>query len=374
MLPDWFDKPLRAPAACRVFVDGHEIDDLYPLLVEAQAILDRQESAEATLLLEDRRLEDGRWAVHDDPRLHPWAEIRLEVSFGSHQERVFSGFIRQLKVELPQDQGGASVILECQDHALLLDRVQRRKRWGDRTPTSDAAIVRSICDDADLDTLEPLGQGFTDLVVNQNESDGRFLRKRAEENGYDLFFRDGALYFGPPRLDRDAQAPIKVYAGADTHALRFAIDDDGHHPARVAYEVAGDDDDRTRAQSVESDLPILGQTPATPGGPGDFTWHLDREGLSDENQARHRARALANQAALRIEASGELDGACYGHVLLPGEPVGVDGIGEQYGGRWLVARVEHRFDADGYRQAFSLLRNGYGDDLEVRPHPLAALF
>jgi hypothetical protein len=51
-------------------------------------------------------------------------------------------------------------------------------------------------------------------------------------------------------------------------------------------------------------------------------------------------------------------------VLRVGAPVGVDGVGERYGGIYFVDTVNHVFDMDGYRQSFTLLRNAYGDNLE----------
>ena len=85
------------------------------------------------------------------------------------------------------------------------------------------------------------------------------------------------------------------------------------------------------------------------------------------------AQARANEQAFRITAQGELDGSLYGHVLAVGETVGVDGIGEKYGGIYYVDNVRHRFDQQGYRQTFRLLRNAYGDNLEVGSNPLAGL-
>ena len=46
-----------------------------------------------------------------------------------------------------------------------------------------------------------------------------------------------------------------------------------------------------------------------------------------------------------------------------GEPVGVDGVGECYGGIYYVDTVRHQFNMEGYRQTFTLLRNAYGDNL-----------
>jgi len=64
-----------------------------------------------------------------------------------------------------------------------------------------------------------------------------------------------------------------------------------------------------------------------------------------------------------VVAEGELDGSLYGHVLRVGLPVGLDGVGDRHSGIYYVDRVTHVFDANGYRQQFTLLRNAVGDNL-----------
>ena len=91
-----------------------------------------------------------------------------------------------------------------------------------------------------------------------------------------------------------------------------------------------------------------------------------------------RAKALhkANEADLhKIQAEGELDGTLYGHVLLAGLPVGVDGVGSRLSGLYYVDGVTHTFNTTGYRQRFRLLRNAWGDNLDSLPGggPLATV-
>lgn len=375
MLLNILDDLIRDPASCIVRIEGNEISDLYPNMVEIGSVLDRQDSAQATLIFETIRLEDGSWNVHDDDRIRPWASISIAATFGDREEAIFDGYIRQVNVEFPEQKGGASVTVTCQDTSILIDREQRTFRWGDEVPLSDGDIVTRILAEAGIDFLEAPGEGFPDLVVNQNETDIKFLKKRAEQNNYDLFFRQGQLYFGPLRLDRSAQATILLYAGTTTNAIRFDLNDDGHKPEAVIYEIASDSGDETQQQTVSSDLVQFGTQAATSqsAGLGEFAWRLSREGLNSDSQVQQRAQAVANMEALRITASGELDGASYGHVLLPGDPVAIDGVGERYGGRWYVTKVEHKFDMSGYRQNFEVARNGYGDDLEVSSNAIAGL-
>jgi hypothetical protein len=99
-------------------------------------------------------------------------------------------------------------------------------------------------------------------------------------------------------------------------------------------------------------------------GLGNFIWRLNRQAGMASEELRARAQRKANDLAMKIKVDGELDGSLYGNVLRVAEPVGVDGIGERYGGLYYVDSVQHRFDTEGYRQTFKLLRNAYGDNLE----------
>ena len=124
---NWLDDLIRAPASCIVRIAGGEISNLYPQLVEVSALLSCSEASEVTLVFETRRQSEDRWSIHDDIRIRPWQPIYLAASFGSREEEIFQGFIRQVKVEFPEQKGAAKVTVTCQDNSLLLDRTQREQ-------------------------------------------------------------------------------------------------------------------------------------------------------------------------------------------------------------------------------------------------------
>ncbi len=365
----------RAPAECLVFLRDQELIDLYPTLVEVVVETDRSEATEARLVLETRRFEDGRWAVHDDDRFLPWTSVRIEAAFGGDREEVMRGYIREIKLEFPEEKGSARVTVVCQDESLKLDRLHVNQSWGADAPTTDATIASEIASRNDLTLLAPPGTGQSNLEANQNATDIRFLKERAEANGYELFFREGGLYFGPMRLEAEAQDPILVYAGTSTNCTRFNVDDDGHQPDAVAFEVAAATGSQSSLREVRPDLPLLGREPADSrhAGLGDFVWRPSRQGVSDESQMEAQAQRMANEQSMKIKASGELDGSSYGHVLRVGEPVLVDGVGDRYGGTYYVDTATHHFDVRGFRTEFRLLRNAYGDSAGTTSSVLAAV-
>jgi len=375
VLGDLFSTTHRAPAECVVKFNGTEISDLYPTLVSVEVVLDRHRFGEATLVLESRRREDGLWSVQDDDRFLPWVPIKIEAVFGDSRQEVMRGFVRQVKAEYPQQRGAAKVTVVCQDESLCLDRTFRDTHWGEQTPISDGAMITQLAGAYNLGLLAAPGEGQTLSDVNQNSTDLAFVDKRANENNYELLFREGQIYFGPMRLDGDTQPTMLIYAGTDTTCLRFDIDDNGHQPDAITYEIAAESGSGSDSETVSPDQRLLGTRSADSSGSGldPFVRRPQRSGVSDATTMRNIAQQAANEQAMRIKVDGELNGSRYGHVLLPGAPVGVDGVGERYSGSWYVDAVTHRFDVEGYSQRFKLLRNAYGDDLAPSANPLAAV-
>ncbi|MDJ0854798.1 MAG: hypothetical protein QNI88_06275 [Desulfobacterales bacterium] len=365
---DLLTAKFREPAECLIRVGGagEEISDLYPVLLEVRVDTRRDQPAVATLKFETRRDEQGQWLVQDSGLLAPWEPIVVEAAFGTRVEEVMRGFVREIDASYPEDAGTTTVTVECQDDSLQLDRAHVREVWGGDAPTTDQDILTQILESYGLSLDPESGAGQTGLVINQDETDIAFLRRRAEANGYDLLFREGSVYFGPMRLDAAAQAAIMVYAGQATNCLRFEVVDDGHQADQVTFDRAETEGEGTVSETVSPDLPLLGNDPATEQGSGlpAFAWRMSREGEMEEAEWQARAQRRANELSLRVKAEGELDGSLYGHVLRVGEPVGVDGVGERYGGVYFVDTVHHVFDTEGYRQSFTLLRNAYGDNLE----------
>lgn len=361
--------PYREPAECVVRVRGQPIAALYPFLTEVRVECSRDEASVAALTFATRRDERGRWAVQDERVLVPWEPVVIEAAFGHRTEEVMRGYVRDVRAAYPADAAGATVTVACQDESLALDRTHVRAVWGADAATSDDVVVRAIAARHGLRVDPESGPGLAGLVLHQDATDVRFLRARAEANGYELLVREGTIYFGPMRLDAEPQPSIRVHAGADTNCLSLAVTADGHQPTRIAVDVASVDGAGSRRREVAPDLRVLGLTPAAAGGEelGEFTWLLSREGSYDEDELVARAQKRANDFAMRVKAEGELDGSLYGHVLQVGAPVAIDGVGEWLGGHYYVDRVTHVFSAEGYRQSIRLLRNAYGDDLDAGP-------
>ena len=362
---DFLSAKLREPAECVINVDGEDIADLYPFLVEVSVQTSRNEAASATLNFESRRDEFGLWVVQDAGILKAWAAVTITAVFGDYSEEVMRGYIREVKADYPED-GNATVLVSCQDDSIALDRLHQRKSWGADVPTGDFVIFNEVIDRYALKPHSDNGSGQSSIVINQDDTDIAFLKKRAEANGYELVFSNGEVYFGPWRVDAEPQPTLMVQAGKETNCSSFSSNVDGHDPDSVSFDIAETQGNGVVQETVVSDLPLMGSEPADSRSSGldDFSWRMSREGGADKSVLTAAAQKKANQLAMKVKAEGELDGSLYGHVLRVAEPVGVDGVGDWLGGIYYVDSVAHKFNNDGYSQQFKLLRNAFGDNLE----------
>jgi phage protein D len=356
----------REPACCRVYVDGSEIVDLYPFITEVTVDASRKRASTATLVFEAPVNEAGEWTVQDGGEIVSGAAIKIEAVFGAASEEAFRGYILAVAPSYPQDRGQTRVRVTCRDETLLLDQVHVTKQWGVPVLTTDLAIVSEIASSHGLAPAPANQEGQTGLRVAQNGSDIAFLQRRARDNGYELYTRDGQLYFGPMQLGLDAQPPIMVYAGAKTNCVSIDVNDDAHRADTVSYDIAAETGADVNSETLAPDLELLGTEAATGQGSsaGATNWRMTRTTTPSAEEARSIAQSHANNESMRIITTGEIDGALYGHVLQFGVPVGVSGVGTRYGGRYYVDAVVHKFTPDGYRQTFALSRNAYGDDLD----------
>jgi phage protein D len=375
MLLDVLSRAHRAPAECVVTIDGAEIDHLYPRLSSVTVDCRRGEAWTGTLRFDTRRDERGVWDVQDDPAVRPWKPIVVSVAFGSEVEELLRGHVREVRAEHPSDASTAAVAVEVQDLSLAMDREHVRRSWGGDAPTTDAAIVSSILARYPLRPEPTNGQGLGGLTVHQNATDIRFLRSRAEANGYELILDRGLVHFGPMRVEAAAQETILVHAGRDTHCFRFDVRSDGHQPDEVGYDVASESAAEVVQRSLRPDVPRLGATGAdsTASGLTPFVWRLERPGSVSATELDAYAQGRINELSMRVRAEGELDGSLYGRVLRVGLPVGVDGVGTTFGGSYYVDAVTHVLSSDGYRQRFTLLRNAYGGELPAGGSVLAGV-
>lgn len=369
LLPDV--RPRREPAGLVVETGTPYTEQLAaafaPLLTRATIDVSRDKAAEATLVFVSLRRPDGSWDVQDSGVFEVDTPVRLSAAFGVVvREEILRGYVREVKVEHPENPGESTVTVVVQDQSLAADRPRRRRAWGTDVPSSDTQILAEVLPRYGLVPDPTNGAGVTGLEVNQDATDAAFLRARAEANGYDLMYEQDRVYFGPPRLGVPVQPPVLVAAGADTNCIRLDLDTDARKPDVVRIEFSEEGRDGPSAETVEvrpQTSRLLGPIPLTAANPDLADNSETIRGAGNERAALERAAQVrVDELAFKTTASGVLDGTAYGAVLRAGHTVRVDGLGRMNTGTYFVDEVQHAFDDQGYRQTFTALRNARGDD------------
>lgn len=341
-----------------------EISDLYPVLETINVQVSRTQPGAGNLVMTASRDENGEWPVIDGGYFERWKPIRIQADFGSYVEDVIWGYVVKITPEFPQDRGAAKVTVEFQDETIALDREQITRTWGDSessTSLTDRTIVQSVLANYGLMLDSGSADGQTRPTLNQDKTDFRFISELAEAVGYEMRLMFGSLYFGPINLRGEPQEKVLVYAGPDTSALEFKIEEEAAVPDQAATASVDTSGSGESSETIlEPDLPILGSEAASSSATGlpTNTWRLRQEGDNNPTAAQMLAQAKINEASLSIKAECTVDSTIYGHVILPGKLIEIDGIGSRYGGAFYVDTVEHTFDANGYVQKATLLKNG----------------
>jgi len=369
---------LRQPAKCVVKIDGRDIDSLYNCLEQVSVETSRNNASVCTLNFASVRDEFGQWSVQDSGILAPWKSILIEAHFGEEKEEIMRGFIRDIRMEYPDDMN-ANVVVTGQDESILLDRAHVRKTYSTLTqPLRDDALIRELLKPHWTGGDVEASAGVTCGNLYFDGTPIRLIKRRAELNGYEFWIREGKAYFGPPNLEGSPQPDILIYAGAASNCMNISVFHDGHKPDGVLFSGASEDDDdkKNNFSSWSAKSSPLGSTQANSKNMGmdDFNWYVQMPQGSTQEEREAYARAKAEEASWKIRATGELDGSMYGHALQTNRTVTVNGVGGSYGGIWYVDEVKHSFSIDGYRQAFTLIRNATGEiDMTGAPYSLAGV-
>lgn len=351
------------PVECLIKVDHQEIADIYQHLTEITVNMSRREFTEAVLKFESPADENGVRVVADRAELIPWSEITIDVVFGTKTDRLFSGIIFNASPSFSNNSGQATFTLTCRDYAAKMSRKTHSQEWGEpKSPTTDLDILAKILKRYDLKPHPENDPGMGSVILRTNETDISLLQNRARDNGFDLIFFQDKVYFGPPLVQAACQPTIMVYAGKKTNCYSFDINNSGENFDSLALTGRDDDGNPDTEEVITPDLPLMGDQPARNPGSGleDHQVFMADSSSPNAEVQRRRAQGQVNEQSFSVKATGELDGAVYKNVLLAGQPVTVDGVGELYSGPYLVNTVTHKINHQGYRQSFELLRNGLG--------------
>ena len=356
----------RQPPGCKIIIGRKEVTKLYPFIttVRIDTARDRASTAVLSIMAPDGKKRGAQ--IDEDGKVRIGDKITIKAVFGRDSEPipVFYGYITKINHGYPNDRGGTKVTVECQDETVLLDQSHERLTLETPNTFSDGRIVQKLLSKYTLIAHFKNKDGITSENIVQSGSDIEFIRRRARINGFELYSWNGMIYFGPMRLEDRPQAPILVYAGHKTNCINFDVSNDVRAPEKFSYDITPRKGKKAERFVKKSNLKLMGtlSAKADDAAIGVSEWFFSRTKTPNKIEAASMAQAIANKEAMRVVATGELDGLLYGHVLRIGKPVTVIGAGKINSGKYYVDTVTHNMTHGQYRQSFSLIRNAIGDD------------
>ena len=276
----------------------------------------------------------GRFANLDPDLFETGTHVTLSVGFNGAVEQVFVGRVAGSRTTFPVE-GAPTVEVNGFGPMYPLTRDSGSDSWTEHTD-SDVAI--DIAGRYDFAAIDVEATGVTRRRVVQNgETDFRFLQALAARNGFECFGALGTFRFRTPRNDADPALTLRY---GDT--LRsFTVE---RSQSTDVAEVT------VRYWDPTGKREIVGT--ATRETAGEARRVVRQPVDSPEEAERVAEGELARLARGTVRATGETVGR---PDLEPGTTIavtGAGGIGEAAEQTYYVQSVTHRLDIGGYRTTF----------------------
>lgn len=300
----------------------------------------------ATLVLHDPALE---WVDHAG--LAPGIALKVAVESGTGEATIFDGEIVELEPEFGATQ---RLVVRAFDR---LHRLARGTHARSFVNVGDDDLVRRIAGEAGLSAeIRPAPREIYAYVLQANETNLAFLQRRAAALGYLLYVEGSTLYCVAPEPQRQ---PIELAWGDTLYEFRPRMSTIGQVSKTIVRgwdpvakrEVLGE----ARGGSVAPRVGLDGDG----GAVAQRAFQIEAQDQVADRPVR--SHALADQLALAAAERHtsrfvEAEGLCAGQPgLIAGATVAIGGVGQRFGGSYVVTSATHRTSAgQGYQTDFTI--------------------
>jgi hypothetical protein len=305
--------------------------------------------------------------------LDPFKRVIVAVLLGVLPEVLIDGVITHQQFSPGDEPGSTRLSVTGRDVSLMLDLEERNEEYPNQP---DSAIAARVIAGYAQYGLVPQPAPTTDFPIQvdriprQQETDLRFIQRLAQRNGFVFYVEPKTIgvntaYFGPENRLSLPQAALTVNMGPASNVTSLGVSQDGMAPVATKGTFV---EPFSKTSIPIPALPSLKVPPLALTPTPARRVKLARETAQD-NAAKAALALLAEvtNAPDSVAAEGELDAVRYGRVLRARRLVGVRGAGFTHDGVYFVRRVTHSIERGGYRQRFSLTREGTGSLLPAVP-------
>lgn len=297
----------------------------------------------------------------------PPARVAILVIVNGQPETLIDGVITNQQLVPTNRPGETKLHLTGEDVSLMMDLEEKSTTHPNQ---SDSAIaLKLISAYTSPYGITPVVTPTLDIptvpqrVPTQQGTDLAFVRSLAQKNGF--VFYVGAIapgvstgYWGPDNRVGVPQPALTMNMGPLTNVdtpLTFQYNALGPVAPQVSYV------DPVKKLRITLPVPTSLHPPLSRQPAVALRKPVPRDVANkDAAQATLQALASTTQSSDAVTVSGEVDTIRYGGVLQSGGLVGVRGVGQTFDGLYYVQRVTHQIKRGGYKQSFSLTREGRG--------------
>ena len=337
--------------AIAIKINGANLDDLARKSI-TQVSCDLQLTMASEISL---AIHDPNYKITDACIFGIGDEIDLEIGSASAFQRLMLGEIVSLEPELSATHGAVLAVR-------AYDKSYRLRRNHPARPAflsaRDSDIAAQIAQDAGLQA-ETEQTPIIHEYIQQTGSDWRFLKSRAQANGYELFVQFDTLFFRRP--PEGAATTHSVKRNTDLLQLRLRLATFSQPDVHVV-----------RGWDQKQKQPLVAKTEPDTSGIVAANGQLGAK-MASEAFGERRTLTFDSPIASQDEAenlakaqffnktrnfiSGE--GICIGKPeMKAGDMLDVQNMGENFSGMYHLARVTHAIDHNGFRTHFAIERPG----------------
>ena len=322
------------------------------------------------------------------PLLLPFSRVIVVTTFNARPRVLVDGFITRQQLAPNNEPGQSTFTVTGEDVSVMMDLEQKKQP---HTGQDESSRVRAILAQytallqlpATVAPTDPLDvPAPTETIPTQSAmTDRTYMTDLAGRFGFVFYVIPGPsvgqnlAYWGPPKRDGDPQPALSVNMGPSTNVDQIGFTYEGLAATIVKDEVQVSDKNEKQEVNASASKrdPPLASMPSPQfqpnvrvstlgaGQPAEGTAEPQNRGGMTSQQAKLLAQSTVDKSADKVvTATGELDSLRYGEILTPRGLVDLRGAGFLYDGHYYVKSVTHSIHRGGYKQRFTLTREGVG--------------
>jgi hypothetical protein len=317
------------------------------------------------------------YPVVANPLLRPGNRVILLVVLGVVPEVLFDGIITHQQLSPSPKPGETTFAITGEDVSVAMDREEKNVEHPAQPETVIALkIIASYARYGLIPVVIPPPSFDVPIPVDrtpvQRKTDLGFLVEMAERYAYVFYVTPGPVpgtntaYWGPPNRTKPPQPAITVDMAPDTNVTGISFQNNAADATRVEGLVQDrQTNKKVPVKTFASTRVPLALFPglANPALAGVKAYQA--EGGRSATQATAEAQAQTEASTDLIKVEGELDISRYGRLLKARGLVGLRGVGFTYDGLYYVQNVTSSITREGFKQKFSITREGTGSTVPV---------